>query len=326
MSFTASFLMLAVFLLRFCLQKAPKWVTCLLWALVAVRLAFPFSIKSEVSLVPNTADASEAIVLTAQEKGYALSAAEPLGGSAVGILFAVWATGMVAMLLYAVCSYLRLYLQLRISVHESGKIWLCDGLQTPFVFGVFQPRIYLPSVMQAPQKAYVLRHEFAHLSRGDQIWKPLGFLLLSIYWFHPLVWVSYFLFCRDMELACDERVVRKMPSAEKKAYAETLLLCSVRNRRIAACPLSFAEVGVKTRIKFVLRYKKPLVSVVVLSCIAVAAAAVCFLTESKPVEVYLVKSAAVQIDFTKTDPEIPTAAEDVTLHGTEPVTETVTNR
>lgn len=313
LSFSASFLMLAVFALRLLLKRAPKWIAVCLWALVAVRLLCPFSLESSLSLVPR----AEAVTQTVVQSGAVQETVQPTARYAVPssfftvkLLFAVWAVGAAAMLLYAAVSFIRLALQLRVSVQDSEKVYLCDALKTPFIFGMFRPRVYLPSDIAEPQKSYILRHEFAHLSRGDQFWKPLGFVILSVYWFHPLVWVSYILLCRDIELACDERVARGLSLAEKKAYSETLLLCSTRTRHIAAYPLAFAEVGVKARVKSVLRYKKPLISIVALSCVAVLAVGVCFLTEPKA------ESVSVEAEISENE-KLPETV-------TEPVTETAT--
>lgn len=333
LSFTASFLMLAVFALRPILKRAPKWIACLLWALVALRLLCPFSLESAVSLVPRAETVTQTVAQSAAMQGTAqqtvATAAPSL--SAGNLAFTIWVSGAAAMLLYAAISYVRLYRQLRVHLHDSGNVYLCDGLQTPFILGIFRPRIFLPSGVTEPQKTYILHHEYAHLARGDQFWKPLGFAILSIYWFHPLVWVSYILFCKDIELACDERVVRNLSLQEKKVYSETLLLCSVRRKSVAACPLSFAEVGVKTRVKSVLRYKKPLVSVVVLSCIAVLAVAVCFLTEPKTQEAPVaepsaepVAAIAVPVTEPMTEPVTEPVTEPATEAATEPVTEEAT--
>lgn len=326
LSFSASFLMLAVFALRLLLKRAPKWIAVGLWALVAVRLLCPFSLESRLSLVPR----AEAVTQTVVQSGAVQETVQPTARYSVPsdfftvkLLFAVWAVGAAAMLLYAAVSFIRLALQLRVSVQDSEKVYLCDALKTPFIFGVFRPRVYLPSDISEPQKAYILRHEFAHLSRGDQFWKPLGFVILSVYWFHPLVWVSYILLCRDIELACDERVARGLSLAEKKAYSETLLLCSTRTRHIAAYPLAFAEVGVKARVKSVLRYKKPLVSIVALSCVAVLAVGVCFLTEPKaePVSVEAEISENEKLPEPVTEPITEVVTEPITEPTTEPATE-----
>lgn len=205
---------------------------------------------------------------------------------------------------------------------------ICATGCKPRLFSAFFDRVFFCRVTE-PQKTYILHHEYAHLARGDQFWKPLGFTILSIYWFHPLVWVSYILFCRDMELACDERVVRDLSLADKIAYSETLLLCSVRKKSVAACPLSFAEVGVKTRVKSVLRYKKPLVSVVVLSCIAVLAVAGFFLTEPKTQEAPVAELSAepvAEVTVPVTESVTEPVTESVTEAATEPETEEATTK
>lgn len=321
LSFSASFLMLAVFALRLLLKRAPKWIVVCLWALVAVRLVCPFSLESSLSLVPR----AEAVTQTVVQPGAVQATVQPTASPAAlsdfftdRLLFAVWAVGAAAMLLYAAVSFIRLALQLRVSVQDSEKVYLCDALKNPFIFGVFRPRVYLPSDIAEPQKSYILRHEFAHLSRGDQFWKPLGFVILSVYWFHPLVWVSYILLCRDIELACDERVARGLSLAEKKAYSETLLLCSTRTRHIAAYPLAFAEVGVKARVKSVLRCKKPLVSIVALSCVAVLAVGICFLTEPKA------ESVSVEAEISENEKLPEPVTEPITEVVTEPITEPTT--
>ena len=183
------------------------------------------------------------------------------------------------MLLYALISYLRLRRRVIVSINERDNIWLCDQIDSPFILGMFRPRIYMPSGMAEEQAAYVIAHEQAHLQRHDHWWKPFGFLLLAVYWFNPLIWVAYILLSRDIELACDEKVIQSMETPDKQAYSEALLVCSVNRRMIAACPLAFGEVGVKARVKSVLNYKKPAFWVVVGSVVICAVVAVCFLTD-----------------------------------------------
>lgn len=307
--------MLAVYLLRPLLKKAPSWITGMAWALCAVRLLCPFSVESALSLMPRADTISSALPANgiAGVSADMPSFAEAAGNFLPTVLVAVWAIGAATMCLYAAISYIRLYLQLRVSVCDGGNVFLCDGLRSPFIFGVFRPRIYLPSDIEEAKKEHILRHECAHLARGDQFWKPLGFFVLSVYWFHPLVWVSYVLFCKDIELACDARVVCQMSLSDKKAYSETLLACSVPNRKIAACPLSFAEISVKTRIKSVLCYRKPTVFVAVLSIVAVAAVAVCLMTAPKNEPPAVLQDEAV----------VP-VTEFIADAQTEPITEAVT--
>ena len=197
------------------------------------------------------------------------------------VLSLVWSGGAALLLLYAGLSYARIRRQVAPSVRIQDNVYLCDAVRSPFILGLFRPRIYLPSTLEASESAGVLAHENAHLRRRDHLWKPLGFLLLAVYWFHPLVWAAYLLFCRDLELACDERVVRSLPAAEKRAYAETLLRCSMPRHLAAAYPLAFGETGVKARIRAILNYKKPAFWLILAAIAALIVLAVCFLTEPK---------------------------------------------
>jgi len=299
MSISAGWLVLAVVLVRFLFKKAPKWVTCLLWAMVALRLVFPFSIESAVSLIPSAETVpyefmypgipqvhtgveslnsvinpiiSETLAPTPQ---YSANPSQIL----TAIVSRVWVLGIIVMALYAVISYIRIRFKVRVSMKREKGVYITDGIDTPFILGVVFPRIYLPSSMSEENAEYVMAHERAHLSRLDHLWKPLGFLLLSVYWFNPLMWVAYILLCRDIELACDEKVVRRMDAEDKKAYSAALLSCSVPRRLISACPLAFGEVGVKARIKSVLNYKKPAFWIIITALVASVAVAVCFLTD-----------------------------------------------
>lgn len=291
----AGWLILAVILLRVCLNKAPKWVRCMLWGIVAVRLICPVSLESPFSLMPRTGTVTPAVIPSLQPtvtEGAAATA--PAGAAstaaasgaavqdwthAAGIL---WLIGLAVLLGYAFVSWLWLRRRLREAVPWRENIWICDSVKSPFILGLFRPRIYLPSGGIGAEADYVIAHERAHLKRGDHWWKPLGFCLLAVYWFHPLVWAAYVLFCRDIELACDERVVREMDLPQRKAYSGALVSCGMQQRPVLVCPLAFGEVGVKERVNAVLHYKKPafwLVLVAILACVAVA---VCFLTDPKP--------------------------------------------
>ena len=191
----------------------------------------------------------------------------------------VWLAGLAVMLSYAGFSYFRLRRRVRVSLREEGNVYLCDAISTPFILGVLRPRVYLPSAMNEVQKANVLAHEQAHLARRDHWWKSLGYVLLAVYWFDPVLWAVYVLLCRDIELACDERVIRSMDTEAVKIYSTVLLACSMPRKLVAACPLAFGEVGVKERVKRALSYKKPAFWVVAASLAACITAAVCFLTE-----------------------------------------------
>lgn len=211
----------------------------------------------------------------------AAEALEPLG--LTNVLAALWLAGLAAMLLYAFLSWLRLRLLVREAVPAGDGRYICDRLRDPFILGLFRPRIYLPSDLSEPELGFVLAHERAHLRRRDHIWKPLGWLLLSVHWFNPLVWLAYALFCRDVEYACDESVVGGLDADGRRAYARALLECS-SPRRAAACPLAFGETGAKARVKGVLNYKKPARWALIVVVAACAVLAVCFLTEPKPAE------------------------------------------
>lgn len=298
MSITAGWIALAVIILRLFLKKAPKWITVLLWGLVGLRLILPISIESVLSLIPS-AETVPPEIIYAQEpqihSGVELfnSTVNPVisenlapqVGSSVNpvqiILFiatVLWLAGMAGMLLYTLISYLRLRNKVKVSMPVDKNIFICDSIDTPFILGVIRPRIYLPSDLSTAEQEYVLSHEKAHIKRNDHLIKPLGFLLLSVYWFNPLLWVSYILLCRDIETACDEKVIRDMALEQKKEYTSALLNCSVPRRLIAACPLAFGEVSVKQRIRNVLNYKKPAFWITVVAIILCIALSVCFLT------------------------------------------------
>ncbi len=296
MSIAASWLILAVIVLRILLKRAPKAVRCVLWALVAIRLICPFSFESVFSLIPsaetvNVANFQAPVINSGIP--YINSTVNPAINEALApkpaasadpmqiisfIVSIIWIAGIFGMALYAIISFSKLHKRVSEGVVLKDNIWLCDRIDTPFILGVIRPRIYLPSSMNQEQIDYVVAHEKAHLKRRDHIWKPLGFVLLAVYWFNPLCWVAYRLLCKDIELACDEKVIKDFEVHMKKAYSETLLACSVTRRAITACPLAFGEVGIKERIKSILNYRKPafwIITAAVAVCIAVA---VCFLT------------------------------------------------
>ncbi len=303
MSITASWLILVVVLLRFMLKKAPKWIDVLLWGIVALRLVVPFSFESALSLIPS---AETFNVHNIQYETPAIQSGIPAINNAVnpilGETFArnpaasvnplyvwtfsvsvIWLIGIAAMLLYAVISYAQVHQSVAERVPYEGNIFLCDHVKSPFILGLVRPKIYLPSNIDAMALEPVIAHEKAHLARRDHWWKPMGFLILTVHWFNPLCWVAYVLLCRDIELACDEKVIQQMDLDGKKHYATALLECSTR-RLVTICPRAFGEIGVKERIKNVLNYKKPalwIVSVAVIACVVIA---VCFLTNPVTVE------------------------------------------
>lgn len=316
----ASWLIVVILLLRPLLKKfAPRWVLCALWAVVAVRLVCPVMLHSDLSVYRLAGDAVNANgqVTYFEDTGFCgdvsyrpatllpgvstptvtpstvddsapevsadavVQPSTPSRSVDMNLLSIAWAVGIYIIVMAALAGYLSLRSAVAASIPLEGNVYLCDNIKSPFILGVFRPRIYLTSGMDEAARDCVLRHERAHLRRWDHVWKPLGFVLLAVYWYNPLVWLAYILFCRDMELACDERVIRDMAAEERAVYSQALLDCSQGRRWVAACPLAFGEVGVKTRVKAVLWYKKPgfWVSVAaVLVCIAVA---VCFLTNPK---------------------------------------------
>ena len=299
LSISASWLVLVVLALRLVLKRAPKWVNVLLWGMVALRLMLPFSIESALSLIPSAETLSPEVVRfdpaptitsgvefidNAVNPSLSESfAAAPL--ASVNPLYVwtylagwVWLIGLAAMLAYALVSYLRLRRRVRASIPLRENIYVCDEVPSPFILGIVHPRIYLPSALDETQRGSVLSHERAHLARRDHWWKPLGYALLAVYWFNPLLWLAYTLLCRDIELACDERVLRGMDAGQVKDYSSALLACSVPRRMLAACPLAFGEVGVGARVQNALRYKKPAFWVVAASVAVCVVVAVCFLT------------------------------------------------
>ena len=298
-SITAGWLILAVIALRMLLRRAPKWIHCLLWALVAFRLVCPFSLESVFSLIPSretvrhdmsvtsepVIDSGVRFVDNAVNQVIRESAAPRPDTNADPLqiwLFAasaIWAAGVAAMLLYALVAYVRLWLRIRTAVRLEGPVMLSEFVETPFLSGIVRPRIYLPSGMPEGMRAPVIAHEMAHLRRWDHLWKILGYALLAAYWFHPLCWAAYILLCRDIERACDEKVISGYDMHQRKLYSEALLACSMDRRTRLACPLAFGEIGVKERIKSVLHYKKPAFWAIAAAAVVCAAAAVCFLTD-----------------------------------------------
>ena len=302
LSISASWLVLVVLALRLVLKRAPKWVNVLLWGMVALRLMLPFSIESALSLIPSAETVSPEVVrfdpaptitsgVTIIDNAVNPSLSESFAAAplaSVNPLYVwtylagwVWLIGLAAMLLYALVSYLRLRRRVSASIPLWENVYVCDEVPSPFILGIVHPRIYLPSALDEAQRGSVLSHERAHLARRDHWWKPLGFALLAVYWFNPLLWLAYTLLCRDIELACDERVLRGMDAGQVKDYSSALLACSVPRRMLAACPLAFGEVGVGARVKNALRYKKPAFWVVAASVAVCVVVAVCFLTNPR---------------------------------------------
>lgn len=317
MSISASWIVLVVVLLRLILKKAPKWIAVLLWGIVAVRLICPFSIESAMSLIPSSETINTDIMIEGDIKveldnvvenkplintGVSIiddavnpiieenfspePEVEPQGDTSltplqmiIPILSWVWVSGMVVMLAYTVISYLRVESKIGTAVRLRENIFQSENVVSPFVLGVVKPRIYLPFHMNEQDMEHVIAHENAHIRRKDHLWKPFGFLLLTLHWFNPFIWLAYVLLCRDIELACDEKVVKEFDNQQKADYAQALLTCSVNRRMIAACPIAFGEVGVKDRVKSVLNYKRPAFWIIIVAVLASVIAAVCLLTD-----------------------------------------------
>ncbi len=301
MSISASWIVLAVLFLRLLLKKAPKWIAVLLWGIVAIKLICPISIESVISLIPSTETISPEIMM---DKTPTINSGVPIINSIVNpvigesfapdpstsanplqilipVLAVVWLVGIAVMFAYTVISYFRVKSKICTAVLLRDNIYQSENVVSPFVLGIIQPKIYLPFNMNEQDMEHVISHENAHIRRKDHWWKPFGFLVLTLHWFNPLMWLGYILLCRDIELACDEKVIKELNTEQKADYSQALLTCSANRRMIAACPLAFGEVGVKDRVKSVLNYKKPAFWIIVVGIIASAAVAVCFLTNPK---------------------------------------------
>lgn len=298
MSLTAVWLILAVIVLRLLLKKAPKYINLIMWALVGLRLVCPFSFDSGFSLIPSSEPIPENIqyssapavdtgidavnqavnpvISTITEKPFVRG--YDLLEIIIDLSGYVWLAGIVILLVYSLVSFLLLKRKVKVSVRYDDNIYLCDNIITPFILGIFRPKIYLPSDINASQISSVIAHEKSHIRRLDHVWKPLGFAVMCVHWFNPFVWLSYNLFCRDIEYACDEKVIKTMETEEKKTYSETLLSLSSPKHRLSVCPLAFGEVGVKSRIKSVLSYKKPALWIIIVAVAALIAVAGGFMT------------------------------------------------
>ncbi len=301
MSISASWIVLAVLLLRLLLKKAPKWITVLLWGIVAVRLICPFTIESVMSLIPSAETISPQVLIEnpeintgfpilnntinpiIQESTVTIAPEKSINSLQLFVLIfsKVWVIGIAAMLLYTVISYFKVKRKIGTAVLLRDYIFQSENVVSPFVLGIIKPKIYLPFNMNEQDMEHVIAHENAHIHRKDHWWKPVGFLILTLHWFNPLMWLGYVLLCRDIELACDEKVVKEFNNEQKADYSQALLTCSVNRRIIAACPLAFGEVGVKNRVKSVLNYKKPAFWIVATAIVASIVMAICFLTNPR---------------------------------------------
>ena len=335
MSISASWLVLAVLILRFVLKKAPKWINVLLWGIVAIRLICPFSFESPLSLIPSaetiplnigmdsTPTINSGISAINNAVNPIISQSNtPMAGASInplqitiGIYEYIWIFGMIALALYTAISYWRLHRKVDTAVRYKDNIFQSENVKSPFVLGIIKPRIYLPFNMNGQDLEHVVAHEQAHIHRKDHWWKPLGFLLLTIHWFNPLMWLAYVLLCRDIELACDEKVIKELGNEQRADYMQALVACSVNRRMIAACPLAFGEVGVKERVKSVMNYKKPAFWVIIIAVIICVGVAVCFLTNPKQdrYTLRIVVPAGSQEEFVYTEEEVSTVRNSIKI-------------
>lgn len=314
MSISASYVIIAVMIARWILRKAPKRIRCFLWLLVSIRLVCPVTIESVFSLIP-TRDAIEVQIVYDQNpqihtgitivdrpvnqymKEYMtpkeVTSVNPLQ---IVAMFAaiIWGIGMLGMLGFLLVSWVRLKNQVRTAIPKEVagvKIYQSENIATPFLFGLIKPGIYIPFSVAEQDLTYVVLHEQAHYRRRDYLIKPIAYLLLTVYWFNPLLWVAYVLLCRDIELACDELVIREcekqqndnegQKEAFRKLYSQALLSCAVSRKMISACPVAFGEIGVKARVKNVLNYKKPTFWVLVVMVVLCITIPLCFMTQKK---------------------------------------------
>ena len=303
MSITAGWFILAVLCIRLLFRKIPKWMNCLLWGVVAIRLICPFSIESPFSILSSTEPIKSSAVVEGEVRNdipsidsrltivqntinpmltetFAYNESDSVAPLQV-VTFAaglVWCCGMVLLIICAMGSVVKLHKLVNEAVCVRENIYICDAVKSPFILGIFRPRIYFSSALREREMDYILAHESAHLKRKDHWWKALGYLLLCIHWFNPLCWVAYSLLCKDIELACDEKAAKNMIFHEKKEYAKVLLSCAGQRSLVMVCPLAFGEVGVKERVKSVLNYKKPTVWIMMATAAVFVILAVCFLT------------------------------------------------
>ncbi len=340
MSISACWIVLAILLFRLVLIKAPKWINCVLWGIAGLRLVMPFSFESVFSLVPSAETITKVpdsprpqidsgvTIIDNQindylQGNYFEGVTRPVGNFVdISTIFAIiWIIGIAALLIYTIISCLRLKGKIGTAVLLRDNIYQSEAVVSPFVLGIIKPKIYLPFNMNGQDMDHVIAHEQAHIRRKDYLWKPLGFLILTLHWFNPMVWLGYILLCRDIELACDEKVVKELDNEQRADYSEALLACSVNRRMIAACPLAFGEVGVKDRIKSVLNYKKPAFWIIVVAIIVSIIVAVCFLTnpisdrlaniEGGKLDAYITEQTAVMISDGETHKYVGAVKDDM---------------
>ena len=340
MSITAGWLILAVLCIRLIFRKIPKWMICLLWGAVAFRLICPFSMESRFSILPSTEPIKSSTVVGGEVQNYIPSidshltiventinpmlaesyAYNPAASVApwqitIYLVSLAWAGGMILLIICAMGSMIRLHMLVREAVCVKNNIYICDAVKSPFILGIVKPRVYLSSALSEKEMDYIIAHESAHLRRKDHWWKPLGYLLLCIYWFNPLCWAAYAMLCKDIELACDEKAARDMTFHEKKEYSNVLLSCAGQRRLVMVCPLAFGEVGIKERVKSVLNYKKPTLWIMIAATVILVILAICFLTNpTKEYQIRITIPAESTETFCYSDEEISPKGNTLTLY------------
>lgn len=323
MAFESSILIIAILAVRLIFRKIPKQFKKILWSLVGIKLLIPFSVKSTLSLIPKTPD------IVANNAAVTADSVGEVSKTVTFFDFApyIWLCVAILLGLYGLISFARLKHKICDAVRDSGNVYLSEKVDSPFVCGFIRPKIYLPFNLEDETKDYVLRHEKQHIKTGDHILKALAFILVCIYWFNPLVWVAYFLFCKDIELACDDAVIKNLTEAQRKNYAEALLNMGTNKINLSACPVAFGEVSIKERIFSVVNYKRVTKSAIFV-CIALSVAiTVCFMSE--PVDTKVTKEELPKVESVVTEPTTeattePPTTEPVTEPATEPVTKPVT--
>ena len=342
MSITAGWLILAVVCIRLIFRKMPKWIRCLLWGAVAIRLICPFSIESQFSVLPSTEPIQTSMVVEGEvqyipsidshltivkntinpslTEAFAYDESEsvaPLQAITQAAGF-VWVCGMIILIICAMGSTVRLHRLVSEAVCIKDNIYICDAVKSPFILGIVRPSIYLSSALSEKEMNFIISHESAHLKRKDHLWKALGYLLLCIYWFNPLCWVAYALLCKDIELACDEKVAKDMTLHEKKEYSKVLLSCARQRSLIIVCPLAFGEVGIKERVKSVLHYKKPALWIIIAAAAVIVIMAICFLTNpTKEYQIRITIPAGSTAAFCYSDAEISPKGNTLTFYAGE---------
>ena len=342
MSVTAGWLILAVICIRLIFRKLPKWVNCLLWGVVAIRLICPFSIESQFSVLPSTEPIQTSMVVEGEvqyipsidshltiventinpslTEAFAYDESESVAPLQVVTHAAgfVWACGMIILIICAIGSTVRLHRLVSEAVCIKDNIYICDAVKSPFILGVVRPRVYISSALSEKEMNFIISHEAAHLKRKDHLWKALGYLLLCIYWFNPLCWVAYALLCKDIELACDEKVAKDMTLNEKKEYSKVLLSCARQRSLIIVFPLAFGEVGIKERVKSVLHYKKPALWIIIAAAAVIVIMTICFLTNpAKEYQIRITIPAGSTAAFCYSDAEISPKGNTLTFYAGE---------